>query len=77
MLKLCRIDLLSDFQNLVKVPVEELIFVIKDFIAPHNMSINEIELLGIKTKNGHPLFRFHETKVKKDGKEFEVFVNLE
>ena len=41
------------------------------------MSINEIELLGIKTKNGHPLFRFHETKVKKDGKEFEVFVNLE
>lgn len=70
-------ELIPDFQCLVKVSADDLIFVIKDFIAPHSMSINEIEMLGIKTKNGHPLFQFHKTIVKKDGKEFELFANLE
>lgn len=51
-------------------------FVIKDFVAPHNMSIHEIEMLNIKTKTGEALLSFHKASMKREGKEMDMYVNI-
>ena len=47
--------------------------VIKDFIAPHNMTISEMEALELMTSKGDCLFNFKNVKIK----ELALRVNLE
>jgi|JI6StandDraft_1071083.scaffolds.fasta_scaffold01887_7 hypothetical protein len=63
LLNICRLELLEHFQALIKSEPEELLFVIKDFIVPHNMSLYEVEVLQIKTKTGEPVLNFKKVKV--------------
>jgi hypothetical protein len=42
LLDICRIELIEHFQCLIKSSPEDLLFVIKDFIVPHSMSIYEV-----------------------------------
>lgn len=63
LLNLCRLELIEHFQALIKSEPEELLLVIRDFIVPHNMSIEEVEVLHIKTKTGEPVLNFKKVKV--------------
>ena len=50
---------------------------IKDFIVPHEVSINEVEALDLETTKGDKLINFKDVKVKKDGKELTLSVNID
>jgi hypothetical protein len=63
LLDICRLELIEHFQCLVKSSPEDLLFVIKDFIVPHNMTIYEVEVLDIKDKTGEKVLNFHKVKV--------------
>jgi hypothetical protein len=39
---MCRLDLIENFQHIASVDVRELLFVIKDFIAPHEMTLADV-----------------------------------
>ena len=42
LLEICRLEQISNFQSLAKVSADELMLVIKDFIAPHCLSVYEV-----------------------------------
>jgi hypothetical protein len=63
LLNICRLELIEHFQSLIKSSPEDLLFVIKDFIVPHSMSIYEVEVLQIKDKTGDPVLNFKKIKV--------------
>ena len=54
----------------------ELLFMVKDTIIPHDMSVGEIETLELKNQKQEPLLDFNSVKMKKDGREVEMSVNL-
>ncbi len=41
---------MSSFKELAQMTADDLIFVMKDFIIPHEMALYEIEALELKTK---------------------------
>lgn len=45
LLEVCRLELVSNFQNLASCPAEDMLLVIKDFIIPHKMTIADLEAL--------------------------------
>jgi len=67
-LEVCRLDLIENFQNVAAVEVKDLLFVIKDFIAPHEMSLADVEVLKLKTTKNDLLLTLRNVKVKRDGK---------
>lgn len=68
LLEVCRIELVSSFKELAHETADELLFVMKDFILPHEMALYEIEALELKTKKNELLMNLRNVKIKKEGK---------
>jgi hypothetical protein len=77
LLEVARLELIEDFQNLAQVEPKDLLLVIKDFIVPHKMCIAEIEALELKTGKGDSLLNFKDVKMRKDGRELSLSVNID
>ena len=56
---------------------DDLIFVMQDFIIPHEMALYEIEALELKTKKNELVMNLRPVKVKKDTKEMTMSVNID
>jgi hypothetical protein len=54
-----------------------LLFVIKDFVAPHEITLGDVELLKLKTTKNDLLLNLRHVKVKKDGKDTTLSVNMD
>ena len=50
---------------------------IKDFIAPHEISIADIEILKLQTAKDDLLLNLRHVKAKKDGKDLTLSINLD
>lgn len=57
--------------------MKDLLFVIKDFITPHEMSLADVEILKLMTTKNDLLLNLRNVKIKKDGKELTLSVNLD
>lgn len=77
LLEFCRLELIENFQNVAEVEAKDLLFVIKDFIAPHEITLGDIELLKLKTAKKDLLLNLRNVKFKKEGKELTLSVNLD
>ena len=75
-LELCRIELAENFKELIKMNASELLFMVKDTIIPNEMTIAEIETLELKNLKMEYLLNFNNVRIKKDGREFSMSVNL-
>ena len=64
-LEMCRLETIENFQNLASVEAKDLLFVIKDFIAPHSITLAHIELLRLKTTKEDPLLNLRHVKFHK------------
>jgi hypothetical protein len=51
--------------------------VIKDFIAPHEITMADIEILKLQTTKEDLLLNLRHVKIKKDGKDLTLSVNLD
>jgi hypothetical protein len=51
--------------------------VIKDFIAPHSITLAHIELLKLKTTKDDPLLNLRHVKFHKENKDLTLSVNLD
>lgn len=60
-----RMEIIENFQGVAAIEARDLLFVIKDFIAPHDMSIADIELLSLKTSKNDLLLNLRSVKIKK------------
>jgi hypothetical protein len=77
LLEVSRIEIIENFQNVAAVEAKDLLFVIKDFIVPHEMSLADIELLQLKTTKNDPLLNLRHVKIRKDSRELTLSVNLD
>jgi hypothetical protein len=59
------------------VEARDLIFVIKDFIAPHEISLADVEILKLQTAKDDQLLNLRHVKIKKDGRDLTLSVNLD
>lgn len=50
---------------------------IKDFIAPHEITMADIEILKLQTTKEDLLLNLRHVKIKKDGKDLTLSVNLD
>lgn len=50
---------------------------IKDFIAPHEITMADIEILKLQTAKEDLLLNLRHVKIKKDGKDLTLSVNLD
>jgi hypothetical protein len=73
----CRLDLVENFQNIASIEAKDLLFIIKDFIAPHEMTLGDVELLKLKTTKNDLLLNLRHVVIKKDGKDLTLSVNLD
>ena len=62
---------------MASVEAEDLLFVIKDFIAPHSISLAHIELLKLKTAKNDLLLNLRHVKFHKDNLNLTLSVNLD
>lgn len=56
---------------------KDLLLVIKDFIAPHEITLGEVELLKLKTTKNDLLLNLRSVKMKKEGRDLTLSVNLD
>ena len=77
MLEVCRLELIENFQNVASVEAKDLLFVIKDFIAPHGITLAHIELLRLKTAKDDLLLNLRHVKFRKEDKNLTLSVNLD
>ena len=76
-LEVCRLELIENFQQVASVESRDLLFVIKDFIAPHSMTLAHIELLKLKTAKDDLLLNLRHVKFHKDNRNLTLSVNLD
>ena len=77
LMEVCRLELTSNNKSLVNMSASDFLFVVKDFIVPPEMALYEIEALELKTKKNDLILNLRNVKIKKDGKDLTLYVNLD